>query len=69
MQIKAKVHANSSKEEIKKEGGDYEVWVKEKPIHGKVNIHLVKMFKKYFKKEVRIKSGLTSRNKIIEILN
>ena len=67
MLVKIKVHANSSKEEIRKIGEIYEVWVKEKPIQGKVNSKLLKMFKKYFKKPVRIKSGLTSRNKIIEL--
>ena len=69
MIINVRVHANSSKEEIKKEGNNYEVWVKEKPIQGRVNIYLLKMFKKYFKKEVRIKSGLTSRDKTFEILD
>ena len=67
MQIKIKVHVNSSKEEIKKVGDIYEIWVREKPIQNKVNIKLIKMLKKYFKKEVKIKFGFTSRNKIIEL--
>ena len=67
MKIKIKVHANSSKEEIKKIGNIYEVWVKEKPIQGKVNVKLLKILKKYFKKPVKIKSGFTSKNKIIEL--
>ncbi len=67
MKIKIRIHSNSSKEEIKKVGDIYEIWVKEKPIQGKVNTKLLKILKKYFKKDVRIKSGFTSRNKIIEL--
>ena len=67
MNIKIKIHANSSKEEIKKINGVYEVWLKEKPVQGKANFKLLKLLKKYFKKNVKIKSGFTSRNKIIEL--
>jgi len=67
MKIKVKVHANSSKEEIKRVDNIYEIWVKEKPMQGKVNAKLIKILKKYFKKNIRIKSGFTSRNKIIEL--
>ncbi|MBS3124260.1 DUF167 domain-containing protein [Candidatus Woesearchaeota archaeon] len=70
MIIKIKIHANSSKEEIKKlDDGNYEVWIKEKSIDGKANIELRRILKKYFGKQVKIKSGFTSRNKIIEIIN
>ncbi len=66
--MKIKIHPNSSKEEIKKINKDnLEIWVKEKPINNKVNLKLIKILKKYFKKQVKIKSGLKSRNKIIEI--
>ena len=66
--MRIRVHANSSKEEIKKIDKDnYEVWVKEKPIQRRVNNKLLKILKKYFKKSVKIKSGFTSRNKIIEL--
>ncbi len=41
--------------------------VKRKPIDDKANIKLVKMMKKYFKKNVKLKSGFTSRNKILEV--
>lgn len=68
MKIKIKLHPNSSKEEIKKISGEnFEVWIKEKPIDNKANIELIKLLKKYFGKQVKIKSGFTSRNKIIEI--
>jgi uncharacterized protein len=69
MKIKIKIHANSSQEkieEIVKDKG-YEVWIKEKPIDGKANEELIKVLKKYFKKDIKIVQGLKSRNKIVEI--
>jgi uncharacterized protein (TIGR00251 family) len=66
--IKLRLHPSSSKEEIKKiDEGHYEVWIKEKPIDSKANVQLVKLMKKFLKKNVKIKSGFTSRNKVIEI--
>jgi uncharacterized protein (TIGR00251 family) len=68
MKIKIKLHPNSSKEEIKKiSDGEYEIWIKEKPIDGKANFYLEKFLKKYFRKPVKIISGLTSRVKFVEI--
>jgi len=68
MKIKIKLHPSSSKEEIKKiSDGNFEVWIKEKPIDNKANMELIKILKKYFGKSVKIKSGFTSRNKIVEI--
>jgi len=68
MKIKVKLHPNSSQEKIEEVSKErYEVWLKEKPIDNKANEKLVKILKKYFKKKVEIKSGLTSRNKVIEI--
>ena len=68
MKIKIKFHPNSSQEKIEKISDEnFEVWLKEKPIDGKANIELCKILKKYFKKSVKIKSGFTSRNKIIEV--
>lgn len=69
MIVKIKLHPNSSQEkiiEIQKDK-EYEVWIKEKPLDGKANISLEKHLKKYFKKEVRIIRGLTSRNKVVEV--
>jgi uncharacterized protein (TIGR00251 family) len=69
MRIKIKVHPNSSKEDIKKiDEGNYEIWVKEKTEDNKANIALIKLLKKHFKSEIKIKSGFTSKNKIIEII-
>lgn len=68
MKIKLKVHANSSQEKILKISPDsYEIWIKTKPVEGKANIHIIKLLKKYFKKKVKITSGLTSKNKIIQL--
>jgi len=68
MKIKVKLHPHSSQEKIEEVSKErYEVWLKEKPIDNKANEKLVKILKKYFKKKVEIKSGLTSRNKVIEI--
>ena len=44
------------------------MWISEKPINNKANSEVLKMLKKYFKKDVVIKSGFKSKNKIVEIL-
>lgn len=62
---KVKVHPNSSNEKITKLNNGYEVWLKEKAIDGKANLKLIKIFKKYLNKNIKIKSGFNSRNKII----
>ncbi len=74
MKINVKVHPNSSQEKIKKiSDNNYEIWVKENPVNGKANLSVIKILKKYFKnkdknfKEIKIKKGLTSRNKIIDL--
>ena len=68
MKIKIKVHPNSSQEKIKNiSTNEFEVWLKEKPLGNKANESLIKFLKKYFKKPVKIISGLKSRNKIVEI--
>ena len=68
MKIKIKLHPNSSQEKIKMlKDNEYEVWIREKPLDNKANLELVKILKKYFKKDAKIKSGFTSRNKIVEM--
>lgn len=42
--------------------------VKEKPIDGKANEAIIKFFKKKYKVRIKIKSGLFSSKKLIEIL-
>jgi uncharacterized protein (TIGR00251 family) len=69
MRIKIKLHPNSSQEKIEEilKDKEYEVWIREKPLDGKANEKLIKFLKKYFKKSIKIVSGLKSREKIIEI--
>ena len=55
--------------EIEKKEDYYLVHLKSPAEDNKANIELLKILQKYFKnKEVKIKSGLTSRNKLIEII-
>ncbi len=69
MLLTIKLHPSSSQEKISRiSEKEYEVWIKTKPIEGKANIELCKMLKKYFNaKQVKIKTGLTSRIKKVEI--
>jgi uncharacterized protein (TIGR00251 family) len=68
MKIKIKLHPNSSQEKIEKiSEEEYEIWIKEKPLGGKANEELVKILKKYFKKDAKITSGFSSKKKIVEI--
>jgi uncharacterized protein (TIGR00251 family) len=67
MIIKVKVHPSSGKREIAEKNGEYDVHLKSAPENNKANIELVKLLKKYFNRPARIKSGLSSRNKIVEI--
>ena len=48
--------------------GRHKILIKEKAEDNKANIALIKFFRKEFKLNVKIKSGLTSREKTIEIL-
>ena len=66
--IKIKVHANSRIEKIKKvKNGEYEVWIKERPTHGKANIYLEKFLKKHFGKKCAIILGFSSKIKHVEL--
>lgn len=67
MKFSLRVHANSSQERIEKTSDGFEIWIKEKPINGKANTAIIKLFKKTLQKTIKIVSGLTSNNKIIEI--
>ena len=67
MKFSLRVHANSSQERIEKTSDGFEIWIKEKPINGKANTAIIKLFKKKLQKTIKIVSGLTSNNKIIEI--
>ena len=68
MNLKIKLHPNSSQEKIKMlKENEYEIWIKEKPVDNKANTKLINLLKKHFKKDVKIKSGLKGRNKIVEM--
>ncbi len=69
MRIKIRLHPGSSQEKVEQLDNVYNTWIKEKAIDGKANLALIKFLRKCFKsKEVRIISGLKSRNKLVEIL-
>ena len=68
MKVKIKVHPGSSQEKIEEVGqNSFEVWLNDKPSDGKANEELLKVLKKHFKKPVKIKSGFTTRIKIVEV--
>jgi uncharacterized protein (TIGR00251 family) len=64
--VKVKTNARESREE-KIGDNEYLVMVKETPRRGKANAVLLKLLSRHFEGRVRIISGVTSRNKIIEI--
>jgi uncharacterized protein (TIGR00251 family) len=68
MIIHVKVNPSSAKQEIILESeNNYKIYLKSPPEKNKANNELIKLLHKYFKKEIVIKSGLTSKNKIVEI--
>jgi len=67
MIIKIKVKPNSGEQDIEKKEDFYLVKLKSVPENNKANLELLKILKRYCGKEVKIKSGFTSRNKIIEV--
>lgn len=72
MKISVSVKIGASENYIKKKGDVYEIKLKSRPHKGKANKELVSLLGKYFKipkSQIVIKSGISSRNKIIEILN
>jgi uncharacterized protein (TIGR00251 family) len=67
MKIKVKVKPNSGRQEIIRRGKEYFIYLKSRPENNKANIELVKLLKKYFGRPVKIKSGLSSREKVIKV--
>ena len=71
MIITVRVLANSSQQKIESFGGNrYLVKLTEEPDHNKANIELINMLSKYFStpaNKIKIKSGMTGRDKIIEV--
>jgi len=73
MKIFVKVKPSSKEEKIKKlSETNFEIKVKEPPIKGQANAAIIMALAKYFKvpfSAVRIISGFTSRQKVLEIEN
>jgi len=77
MKIRVKIKPNSEEQSVEKispdlfseEGfeGLYFVKLKSLAEDGRANLELVKVLSKYFGTEVKIKSGFTSRKKIVEV--
>ena len=70
MKIRVKVKPNSKTEELSQEGESFLVKVKEPPKEGKANQAVVRLLAEHFgvpHSQVRILSGFTSRNKVIEV--
>lgn len=72
MKIFVKAKPNSREEKVEKiDDQNYIVWVKEPPIKGKANDAIKNALAVYFKtgsSSVKIVSGYSSRNKIVEII-
>ena len=73
MKIEVKVKPRSKTEGVTKEmGGDvYVVRVKEPPVEGKANRAVLKLLARHFgvpESRLRIVSGLTGKNKVIEVM-
>lgn len=71
MQKRVKVKPNSKLQNIKEEAdGSLTVSLKSPPVEGKANEELIKLLAEKFdlpKSRIRIKSGLSSRHKLVDI--
>jgi len=70
LKIKIRVTPRSSRDEVVKTGDEYVVRVKALPREGKANEAVIKVLAEYFgvtRSSVHITSGLSGRNKIVEI--
>ncbi|MDD5178250.1 MAG: DUF167 domain-containing protein [Candidatus Nanoarchaeia archaeon] len=66
--LNIKVKPNSKKNEINLKDGIYEIKIKAPPEDNKANLELIKFLSKKFNTKVKIKSGLTSKNKVIQFV-
>ncbi len=65
--LELKVIPNAGRTELKEENGKLKLYLKSVPEKGKANAELIKFFKKECKISVRIKSGGSGREKVLEI--
>ncbi len=66
--LKVKVTPNSQKTEIKEITDIIKINIAAPPDKNKANKELIKFFKRELKLNIRIKSGLSSREKVVEII-
>jgi uncharacterized protein (TIGR00251 family) len=73
MKISIKVIPSAKVEQVQPAlDGSLKVWLRAKPKEGEANRALIKLLSKHFdipKSQIDIVSGITSRNKIVEINN
>jgi uncharacterized protein len=71
MQKQVKVKPNSKRQTIEESAdGQLTVYLKSPPVDGKANKELIELLAQKYdvpKSQIRIKSGLSSRNKLVEI--
>jgi uncharacterized protein (TIGR00251 family) len=70
MKIQVNVKPNSKTQEVSQEGNSFTVKVKEPAKEGRANQAVIELLAEHFgvsKSQVRILSGLRSRNKVIEV--
>lgn len=71
MKIKVKVKPNSKQQTIEQsENGSWVIRLKSPPVNGQANQELIELLAKKFqvpKAQVTIKTGLSAKNKLIEI--
>ena len=65
--LKIKVIPHAGRTGLIEENGKLKLYLKAAPEKNKANLELIKFFKKNYHLSVRIKSGETSREKILEI--
>lgn len=69
--LRVKVKPNSKQQSIEEEAdGSFKISLKSPPVDGKANQELINLLAKKFnvkKSEITIKSGLSSKNKLIEL--
>jgi len=71
MKIQVKVKPNSKIEELSQEGDSFIVKVNEPPKEGKANQAVIKLLAVHFgvpQSQVRILSGLRSKDKVVEVV-
>jgi len=69
IRINVKAKPNAKEEMVEEiQPGEFVVSVKEPPVQGRANVAIIRALSEYFHTpNIRIVSGYTSRNKIIEV--